>query len=276
MLLNASGCYSTTIEQLEELNQNQYCYGIVSKSATLLPQSGHPHPRLYIDEDCCINSIGLENKGLEYYNNIKTNKLYVQSLYTDNLDNIEQLLKNVKSEVIEFNLSCPNLSSLNFKEYLDTINKYRSDKIIGIKMPPLLYKNDIINYSNLLNKYKIDFITCCNNIPNCLVIEDNQTVIYPNSGLGGMSFKHLALGNVYQFYQHFNGIIIGCGGVKTGKDVYEYVLVGVSYIQIGSTLLREGPNCFERINKEFQFLLNQRGYTSYNDIKGKLKIKSKL
>jgi dihydroorotate dehydrogenase (fumarate) len=272
MLFNSSGCYSTTDSQIKTLDETRHCHGIVSKSATLTPCNGNTHPRLYIDDNVCINANGLSNLGLSYYNNIKTKKLFIQSVYAYNIDEIEPLLKTT-SEVIEFNLSCPNLTKLNFESYLKRINEYRGDKLIGIKMPPLLYPSDFDYYSNLLNYYDIDFITCCNNIPNCLIIKENSTAIYPNRGLGGVSLKALSLSNVYQFYTRFNGEIIGCGGIKSGRDVYDYILCGATAVQIGATLLREGPTCFERIYNEFKLLIHNQ---DIDDIKGKVTVCSKL
>ncbi len=269
MLLNASGCY-TTLKEIKELDEENDCAAIVSKSATLLPKKGHDRPRLFIDKNV-INNIGLENEGLSFYNQIKTNKLFIQSLYATDMNEIEKLLTDTVSDCIEFNLSCPNVNQVNFNDYLVKIAQYKNNKIIGIKMPLLF--NHFDEYANLLNLHKIDFITCSNNLPNCLVIKNDRTAIYPNTGLGSMSFKHLSLANVYQFSKKFKGFIIGSGGVKTGQDVYEYILAGASLVQIGSTLLIEGVDCFKRINNELNILLANR---TINDIRGTLKVASKL
>lgn len=277
--MNASGCYSSTIEQIMALDNMQSCGAIVSKSCTIDPQNGNPTPRLYYDEDICINSMGLPNYGHSYYSNIKTNKLYIQSVYPHNVDDIDILL-NTNTNFIEINLSCPNVSSKhkfeNYEMYFDKIKQNRKDKIIGIKMAPIFDYNDYGIMGNLLLKYDINFITCCNSIPNCLVVDYNleQTVIKPNNGLGGMSFKGVSLSNVYNFYKILNDKIdiIGCGGINNGRDVIDYILCGAKCIQLGNILLRKGKDVFNKIENEIYDILHKKGYNDIGDIYGKIKV----
>jgi len=278
-LMNASGCFSTTRDQLEQLSKTPSCAMVVTKSATLLPQQGHDHPRLFIDNKNCINSIGLANMGLDYYNAIALNKTMIQSVYPTCLDDLKVLL-NTTSPIVEINLSCPNSNIKmvdTYESYFQCISALAWDKMIGIKMPPLFYSHEFDNMAHLLLKYKIDFITCCNTIPNCLLIHDDATVLHPNDGFGGMAFKPLALANVHQFYKRLGNqvTILGCGDIRTGEDVMDYILVGATMVQIGAQLLREGPDCFQRIDEEFQMLLKQKGLT-LSACRGQLKRCSKL
>ena len=57
--------------------------------------------------------------------------------------------------------------------------------------------------------------------------------------------------------------IIGCCGIQSGMDIFEFILSGASAVQVGTQLLREGPICFNRLEKE-------KGYREINDFKGKL------
>ena len=111
-LMNASGCNSSTHEQLRALDKTPACSMVVSKSATLLPQRGNPAPRFFINKEQCINAMGLPNHGIDYYNHIKLDKLYIQSIYPHTVDDLKHLL-NTTSHMIEVNLSCPNTSLLN-------------------------------------------------------------------------------------------------------------------------------------------------------------------
>ncbi|HSW76466.1 MAG TPA: hypothetical protein VLG50_05450 [Candidatus Saccharimonadales bacterium] len=285
-LLNASGCYSTTKEQIDDLYQSEACSAIVSKSATLNWQQGNDHPRLYIDDQYCINNVGLSNFGLSYYNQFvykNENKLYIQSIYPQSVDNLKLLLLNTSSDTIEVNLSCPNVTTIDIHDYeiyFKAIHEYACDKTVGIKLPPLYHQYDFDTISEWLLKYEIDFITCCNTIPNCLLIDSQHesTRIYPNNGLGGMSFKPLSLANVYQFYIRLgsNVDIIGCGGVYHGQDVFDYILCGATCVQIGSHLIKQGVSCFEQINHELMQLMKNKNYSHINEFRGQLKLCSKL
>jgi dihydroorotate dehydrogenase (fumarate) len=285
--MNASGCYSSTIQQLEELDRTPSCGAIVSKSCTLLAQDGNEHPRLYIGENAhtntctniCINSMGLPNLGHKYYSNITTNKLYIQSVYPKNIGELDELF-TTKTNIIEVNMSCPNVVTSykfnNYELYLDKINQIKKDKIIGIKLPPLFDLEEYNIMSNLLLKYNISFITCTNTIPNCLVIDykKEETVIRPNNGLGGMSFKPVSLSNVYNFYRILGDKIdiIGCGGIMTGLDVFEYILCGAKCVQLGSCLLKEGGNSFGRIEKELYDIMEVKGYNNVDDFRGRVRV----
>ena len=89
-----------------------------------------------------------------------------------------------------------------------------------------------------------------------------------------MSFKAVSLANVYQFYKRLKNKIdiVGCGAIKNGKDIFDYLLCGAICVQIGSQLLREGLNVFERLECELKDIMNKKGYKTINDFQGKIKV----
>ena len=64
--------------------------------------------------------------------------------------------------------------------------------------------------------------------------------------------------------------IIGTGGVLTGRDAFEHILCGASMVQIGTTLHKEGVSAFERITAELKAIMEDKGYASLEDFRGKL------
>ena len=98
-------------------------------------------------------------------------------------------------------------------------------------------------------------MTCINSVGNTLDVNLNNNcgVIDPKNGLGGLGGDFIlpvALSNVYQFKQNLPELdIIGCGGVKTGKDVFKHILVGASMVQIGTLNYRD-PSILSRFNGE--------------------------
>ena len=96
-------------------------------------------------------------------------------------------------------------------------------------------------------------------------------------GIGGKYIKPIGLSNVRNFYLEFQKEnlkidIIGCGGIETGTDVFEYILCGASAVQIGTQFYKEGTNCFSRLKKELVEIMEKKGYQSLEDFQGKLKI----
>jgi dihydroorotate dehydrogenase (fumarate) len=106
--------------------------------------------------------------------------------------------------------------------------------------------------------------------------ETETVVIKPKGGFGGLGgaiIKPVALANVRAFYRHFKGSmpIIGTGGVVSGVDAFEHLLCGAWAVQVGTALVEEGVQVFARLEKELSACLEQRGYTSVEECRGRLK-----
>lgn len=291
-LFNASGPRCTIAEDLHALGKST-AGAILSKSATLALRTGNPAPR-YIENDLgSINSMGLPNQGYEFYAQMAAdlqvyNKPYWVSLAGLTLENNLTMLKVLHQvegiQAIELNLSCPNVPGKPQTGYDFERTQYVLDQVcqleghpLGIKLPPYF---DLIHFEQMaaiLNQYPIQFVTCVNSIGNGLVIDvaKEQVVIKPKHGFGGIGgdyIKPTALANVRQFYIRLRDDIqvIGCGGVKTGTDAFEHLLCGAAAVQIGTQLMREGTDCFTRIEAELKTVMEQKGYTSIEDFRGKL------
>ena len=106
-------------------------------------------------------------------------------------------------------------------------------------------------------------------------LDTKSGLIEPKNGLGGIGgdyCKPIALANVRQFYNLLNIPIIGCGGIKNGTDIFEHILAGASAVQIGTQLVKEGPKCFARLEKELINIMSTKGYHNINEFKGKLRV----
>ncbi|WP_019785332.1 dihydroorotate oxidase, partial [Streptococcus sobrinus] len=178
--------------------------------------------------------------------------------------------------------SCPNVPGKPQIAYdFETTDKILSEvfsyftKPLGIKLPPYF---DIVHFDQaaaIFNKYPLTFVNCINSVGNGLVIDDETVVIKPKNGFGGIGgdyVKPTALANVHAFYQRLNPSIqiIGTGGVKSGRDAFEHILCGASMVQIGTALHQEGPKAFERITKELQAIMVEKGYQGLEDFRGKV------
>ena len=113
-----------------------------------------------------------------------------------------------------------------------------------------------------------------------LNVDTECGVIKPKDGLGGLGgcdILPIALSNVYQFKKLLPDLdIIGCGGIKTGEDVFKHLLVGATFVQIGTTLNREGLNSIERIINELEILMIKKGYITIDEFRGKYNENSHL
>ncbi|WP_394798766.1 dihydroorotate oxidase [Blattabacterium cuenoti] len=292
-IMNASGVLCTTDQELSNL-LNSYSGGVVTKSCTYKPREGNISPRYFEWNIGSINSMGLPNLGINFYLNFleknKINKpifLSISGLSTEeNYLLIQKANQSSKITAIELNLSCPNI--IEKKEMLDCNfdgisnfieNIFRfNKKPLGIKLPPYFHDIHIKNMALILNRFPIFFVTCINSLPNGIFIDVNKesVVIRPKKGFGGIGgsiIKPFALANIHKFYTYLRKdiSIIGCGGISSGKDIFEHILCGATAVQIGTQFMKEGVSVFERLKKELIFILEKKNYSSLNNFKGKLK-----
>ena len=107
-----------------------------------------------------------------------------------------------------------------------------------------------------------------------LAVADAAMVFPPVhfGGIGGDYVLPTALANVNAFYRRCpQKQVIGCGGVKSGQEVFMHLLAGAALVQVGTALQEEGPGIFARLNAELAEILTRKGYTSLDQLRGKLK-----
>lgn len=300
-IYNGSGPRCGTVEALQKLAASK-SGALLTKSATLQAQTGNPHPRVYHTDSASYNSEGLPNKGIDYYiskanydaiiGSANTKKSYIVSLSgkntSDNLQMLKQISLQKHIDGIELNLACPNVIGKPILGYdpdqinnvLSQIAKLQNLPPLGIKLPPYLDLIQIKKTAEIINKYDIvKYIVCVNTIGNTLVVSEltDAPVIRSNRGLAGGSgnsvLKHIGLANVREFRIHLKATIdiVGIGGIATGRDVYEYLLVGAQAVQVATAHWREGPSCFQRFETELQATLQSKGVTALSEVRGKLK-----
>ena len=296
IIFNSSGPRCTTLEELRAL-WNSESSAVMMKSCSPLPREGNPEPRYMEVELGSINSIWLANHGykkyLEYAAELKKefpNKPIVGSIvgfsHEDFIELVTAFQLDQNVDVLEVNLSCPNVIGKPQIAYdfegsdilLKKIFSIPGSKPIGLKLPPYFDPIHTQMMAEVLKKYPISFITCINSVGNTLIIdpETEKPLIAPKGGLGGLGWdyvKPIALANVRSFYKLLGDkmMIIGCGGIKNGIDVFEHLLAGASLVQIGTVLGKENTPCFERIQREFYEYMDKKWYSDVNKIIWNLK-----
>jgi len=149
---------------------------------------------------------------------------------------------------------------------------------MGVKLPPYFDPAHHLLMGDVIGRCGVDFLNLINSVGNALVVDpaSEAVVIKPKGGFGGLGgaiIKPVALANVRAFYKHFKGRmpIIGTGGVVSGVDAFEHLLCGASAVQVGTALVEEGVEVFTRLEKELAGCLEQKGYASAEECRGKLK-----
>ena len=223
-IYNASGPKSGHVTDLTNVGASA-AGAVLSKSATLVKQTGNPLPRLKklpTGGDLCdgsINSEGLPNAGIDYYISddvlrkvAETGKPYIVSLSGLTLaDNLEMLTRVAAAaekhpgliSALELNLACPNIPgkptvALDFEQMEDVLKKVCAHKPfaacgvpLGVKLAPYFDAPHFDAAAAILNKHKgrLTFVVTMNTIGNCLVVdtETESALIAPKGGFGGVA-----------------------------------------------------------------------------------------
>jgi len=289
--MNASGALCVTREELEALGKS-VAGAIVTKSMTMESRQGNPTPRYYGFPGGSINSMGLPNLGYRAYAELiphlkrfgKPVIASVAGLSEEDFPTIAEAIDAAQPDLIEVNLSCPNIPGKPQIGYdLETSERVliKVRRLItapmGVKLPPYFDPAHHEAMGKVLGRCGVDFLNVINSVGNGLVVDPERetVVIKPKGGFGGLGgrlIKPVALANVRAFYKFFGGKIpiIGTGGIVEGIDVFEHVLCGASAVQIGTVLVEEGLGLFDRLEAELTDVLTRKGYRSILECRGRL------
>ena len=290
--MNAAGALCVTREELEALGRSA-SGAIVTKSMTLEARVGNPEPRYVAFPGGSINSMGLPNLGYRRYVELipelkrfkKPVIASVAGLQEDDFVTIAEAVNRCGPDLIEVNLSCPNIPGKPQIGYDPEASERLLKRVrrvitvpMGVKLPPYFDPAHHQMMHPVLARAGLDFLSLINSVGNGLVVDPvaESAVIKPKGGFGGLGgtiIKPVALANVRAFWKLFEGAlpIIGTGGVTSGQDAFEHLLCGASAVQVGTALVEEGTDCFERLNEELAATLLRQGYRSPSEARGRLK-----
>jgi len=246
-IIMASGIFSYGEVNIDYLDYKKLG-AITTKTITFLPREGNPQPRIWETHSGMINCVGLQNPGIEefikkglYKVNIKGVKTIVSisGNNTDEIKKMTEMLMDKRVEAIELNLSCPNVNRENRMVSQSPEDTYRFVKAakdiaknitIIAKLSPSV--TDITEIALSAERGGADAIGLINTVKAMAVDIEKKRVI--EGGLSGPAIKPVGLKAVYDVYKKVKVPLIGIGGITTGEDALEYILIGASAIETGS------------------------------------------
>lgn len=250
-VIAASGTFGFGKEFADYIDINKLG-GISSKGLTLHKNLGNKGIRIYETAAGIMNSIGLQNPGIEYF--IKEELPFLESKDAVTIANLGGhsvdeyvkgaiLLDKTSVPIIELNISCPNVKEggmafgTNPKKACEVIEKVRkaTKKVLMVKLSPNV--GDIKEFVKIAENSGADCISLVNTF-NALAIDvDNKKAVFENktAGLSGPCIKPIALRMVYEASNATNLPIIGMGGISNYRDCLEFIMAGASAVQVGTS-----------------------------------------
>ncbi|MFQ5607129.1 MAG: dihydroorotate dehydrogenase, partial [Candidatus Zixiibacteriota bacterium] len=243
--------YGEELDTVFDLNR---IGAIVTKSITREPRPGHPPPRCSEEEQGMLNAIGLANVGVEQYVAEKLRFLDDYDIgvivnvagftFQEYVEVCSMLADCPRADMVELNISCPNVSSGGIEFGSDPRQVERIVGAVKSVFPrpviPKLSPNvtDIAEIARGAEAGGADAISLINTLIGMTVnVETRQPTLTNNrGGLSGPAIKPVALSMVNCVYDAVSGPVIGIGGAATCDDVVQFLLCGASAVQLGTAL----------------------------------------
>ena len=224
---------------------------VITKGTSLKPKSGNKPPRVCETASGMLNSIGLQNPGVEYFaqNDLpflrKFDTKIIVNACGSTIDEYVELCKILNTldiDGVELNLSCPNVKAgcMAFGSSYDGVKTVTKevrkvlDKPLIVKLTPNV--SDIASIAKGAEDGGADAVSLINTLLAMKIdIYKRKPVLANNTGgLSGPAIKPVAVRMVYQVSQAVKIPIMGLGGIMTGEDAIEFMLAGAKAVSIGA------------------------------------------
>jgi dihydroorotate dehydrogenase (NAD+) catalytic subunit len=249
-VMTASGTFGNGLEYARILDIEQLG-AIVSKAITRKPRKGNVQPRIAETAAGMINSIGLQNIGIEAI--LKEvapiwatwSVPVIANIAGETVSDYAELAARLDGvpgvSGIEMNISCPNVESgMEFgvdpraaAEVTAAVRRQTGLPLI-VKLTP--NTNDVVGVAMAAVEAGADALTVINTYPAMRIdVRTRRPALgWGSGGLSGPALKPIAIRLVYLVARAVKVPIIGCGGITTGEDAVEYLMAGASAVQVGT------------------------------------------
>lgn len=258
--------------------------GIATKGTTITKRNGNDAPRIAETTAGMLNSVGLQNPGIDAF--IETELPYLLEQDTTILANIAgstidecveiaQKLEKTDVHMIELNISCPNVkqggmafgATCEGAEAITAAVRKATTKPLVVKLSPNV--TSITDIAKCVEAAGADALSLINTVLGMRIDVNTRRPILKNNmgGFSGPAIFPIAVRMVWQTANAVSIPIIGMGGVASGKDAAELMLAGASAVQVGAAIFTD-PYAPVRIISELNDYLDSHGISAARDLIG--------
>ncbi|WP_294446395.1 dihydroorotate dehydrogenase [uncultured Mailhella sp.] len=288
-VLSASGTFGSGLEyrpygDIEQLG------GIITNGLTLHPCAGAPMPRIAETPGGMLSAVGTQNDGAEHFVNVVLPELpwqevpVIPNINASNVDEFSDLAALLAAErgvaAMEVNLSCRNdhrggqrfcQNPVTAARAVNAVKRAAGSKPVIAKLSPQIM--DIVEVAKAVEAAGADIISCMGTIEGMAVdvVSSRPMLGSVIGGLSGPAVKPLALRCVWEISRVVQVPVIGVGGVRSARDVLEFMLAGAHAVAVGTANFSD-PGTIFRIIRELPALCEELGIDDLNSFRGSLSV----
>ena len=283
----ASGTFGSGAEYSEFVDLNRLG-AVVTKGVASVPWPGNPAPRIAETASGMLNAIGLQNPGIDLFS--KRDLPFLEKFDTkvivnvcghsteEYLDVVERLADEPRVDMLEINISCPNVKEGGIAfgqdpkavEAITKAVKAKAKQPIIMKLSPNV--TDITVMAKAAEAGGADCLSLINTLTGMKIDIERQTFAIANKtgGLSGPAVKPVAVRMVYQVANAVKIPIIGMGGICTAEDAMEFILAGATAVSIGTANFTNPYTTVEVIDG-IEAYMRRHGVEDVNELIGLVK-----
>ena len=283
----ASGTFGSGAEYSEFVDLNRLG-AVVTKGVASVPWPGNPAPRIAETASGMLNAIGLQNPGIDLFS--KRDLPFLEKYDTkvivnvcghsteEYLDVVERLADEPRVDMLEINISCPNVKEGGIAfgqdpkavEAITKAVKAKAKQPIIMKLSPNV--TDITVMAKAAEAGGADCLSLINTLTGMKIDIERQTFAIANKtgSLSGPAVKPVAVRMVYQVANAVKIPIIGMGGICTAEDAMEFILAGATAVSIGTANFTNPYTTVEVIDG-IEAYMRRHGVEDINELIGLVK-----
>jgi len=250
--------------------------GICTKGLTLNPRPGNKGIRVWETPAGLLNSIGLENPGIAAFLEKelpfmrKLGPAVIANLSGSTVEEYAQgaaLLNESEVDMIELNISCPNVKAGGMTFGLDPraaasvvepVRQALTHKPLMVKLSP--NAPDLIAVANACINSGADALSLVNTFKAMAIDIQTRRLVFDNlsAGLSGPAIKPIALRMVWEICNAVTVPVVGLGGIACADDALEFLMAGATALQVGSATFAHPNTMIEVIEGVERYMINNR------------------
>ena len=258
--------------------------GIATKGTTGQPRTGNPSPRIAETPMGMLNSVGLQNPGIDRFISYELpNLLSKDTVIIANIAGstpeecaeVAQKLDETDVHMIELNISCPNVKqggaafgvSCEGASTVTSLVRKKTKKPLIVKLSPNV--TDIASIAKSVEAAGADAVSLINTLLGMRIDLRTRRPVLKNNcgGMSGPAVFPIAVRMVWQTANAIKIPVIGMGGISSGRDAIEMMMAGASAVQVGAAIITD-PFAPVRIIEEMNSFLDENKIASVSEIIG--------